>query len=81
MNKSDNEFVEARNGLYQTEAMRLQQEANNYTKELEHTRKILMILTDNYKQTQEQLQEIKDKIDEKIGEAQAADEDDNANAR
>lgn len=53
MNKSDNEFVEARNGLYQTEAMRLQQEANNYTKELEHTRKILMILTDNYKQTQE----------------------------
>ena len=51
--------------------MRLQLEANNYTKLLEHERKKLMILTDNYRQTQEQLQEIKAKIDEKIGEAQA----------
>lgn len=34
-----------------------------------------MILTDNYKQTQEQLAEIKSKIDEKIGEAQAEDGD------
>ena len=53
MNNSDNEFVEARNGLYQTEPMRLQQEANNYTKFKEHEHKKLMILTDNYKQVQE----------------------------
>lgn len=51
--------------------MRLQQEANSYTRWLEHERKRLLILTDTYKQTQEQLQEIKCKIDEKIGEAQA----------
>lgn len=50
-NHSDEEFVAARTGLYQTEPMRLQQEANNYTKKCEHERKKLMILTDNYKQT------------------------------
>ena len=48
---SDDEFVAARNGLYQTEPMRLQQEANNYTRQLEHERKTLLILEDNYKQT------------------------------
>ena len=66
---SDDEFVAARNGLYQTEPMRLQQEANNYTRLVEHERKRLLILTDTYKQTQEQYQEIRDKIDEKIGES------------
>lgn len=39
--------------------------------------KKLMILTDNTKQTQEQLKEIKAKIDEKIGEAQALDREAN----
>lgn len=48
-NGSDEEFVAARAGLYQTEPMRLQLEANNYTKLLEHERKKLMILTDNYR--------------------------------
>ena len=56
---TDDEFVEARNGLYQTETMRLQQEANNYTRQLEHERKRLLIATDNEKQMQEQLAEIK----------------------
>lgn len=37
---------------------------------MEHERKRLLILTDTYKQTQETLQEIKDKIDEKINENQ-----------
>ena len=46
---SDDEFVAARNGLYQTESMRLQGEANYYTKELEHENKKLMIATDNEK--------------------------------
>lgn len=73
-NNSDEEFVQARAGLYQTEPMRLQLEANNYTKKVEHERKKLMILTDNYRQTQEQLQEIKAKIDEKIGESQQSDD-------
>ena len=50
--------------------MRLQQEANNYTRLVEHERKRLLILTDTFKQTQERHQEIRDKIDEKIGEAQ-----------
>ena len=45
--------MQARAGLYQTEPMRLQLEANNYTKKVEHERKKLMILTDNYRQTQE----------------------------
>jgi len=49
----DDEFVAARQGLYQTEPMRLQSEANNYTRQLEHERKRLLILTDTYKQTQE----------------------------
>ena len=64
----DEEFVAVRQGLYQTEPMRLQSEANNYTRQLEHERKRLLILTDTYKQTQEQLQEIKTKIEEKINE-------------
>jgi len=73
---SDDEFVAARNGLYQTEPMRLQQEANNYTRQVEHERKRLLILTDLYKQEQEKLQEIRDKIDEKIGENKETDEGD-----
>ena len=50
---TDEEFVAARNGLYQTEPMRLQQEANNYTRQLEHERKRLLIATDNEKNMQE----------------------------
>ena len=65
---TDDEFVAARNGLYQTEPMRLQQEANNYTRQLEHERKRLLIATDNEKNMQEQLQEIKQSIEDKINE-------------
>ena len=65
---SDDEFVAARNGLYQTESMRLQGEANYYTKELEHENKKLMIATDNEKQLLEQYAEIKQSIQDKINE-------------
>ena len=65
---SDDEFVAARNGLYQTEPMRLQQEANNYTRALEHERKRLLIATDNEKQMQEQLAEIRQSIEDRINE-------------
>ena len=64
----DDEFVAARQGLYQTEPMRLQAEANQYTRQVEHERKRLLILTDTYKQTHEQLLEIKQKIEDKINE-------------
>ena len=71
MNPSaDEEFVAVRTGLYQTEPMRLQQEANNYTRQLEHERKRLLIATDNEKQLQESLAEIKQKIEDKITEMQ-----------
>ena len=50
---SDEEFTAARKGLYQTESMRLQQEANNYTRKKEHEQKRLLIATDNEKQMQE----------------------------
>ena len=49
--------------------MRLQAEANYYTRQCEHERKSLHILSDDYKKMQERLTEIKQKIEEKIGEA------------
>ena len=70
MQNSDEEFVQARNRLYQTEPMRLQAEANYYTQQLEHERKKLLIATDNEKQMREQLAEIKQKIEDKITEMQ-----------
>ena len=56
------EIVQQKNALYETEADRLQREADNYTKALEHERKRLLILEDQYKSTKEQLEEIQNKI-------------------
>lgn len=52
--------------MYETEAQRLQREADNYTKKLEHERKKYLILEDQYKQTLETLNEIKAQIKQKI---------------
>ncbi len=45
-------------GLYESEAHRLQREADNYTKTLEHERKHLMILKDNIKNWNENINTI-----------------------
>ena len=58
----DDEIEQQKNALYETEADRLQREADAYTKALEHERKRLLILEDQYKQTNEQLEEIQTKI-------------------
>ena len=52
--------------MYETEPARLQREADDYTKNLEHERKRDLIIGDLYRQTKEQLDEIKGKIKEKI---------------
>lgn len=56
---SSSRFTEG--GIYETEAHRLQREADNFTKKYEHERKRFMILDDQYKQA---LKEKKAKEDE-----------------
>ena len=58
----EEEIEQQKNALYETEADRLQREADTYTKLLEHERKRLLILEDQYKQTRESLEEIQGKI-------------------
>ena len=41
--------------MYESEALRLQREADNFTKHFEHEKKRLMILEDQYKQACEEL--------------------------
>jgi hypothetical protein len=41
--------------MYESEALRLQREADNFTKKFEHEKKRLMILEDQYKQACEEL--------------------------
>mmetsp|Transcript_23943 Transcript_23943/g.36667 ORF Transcript_23943/g.36667 Transcript_23943/m.36667 type:complete len:130 (-) Transcript_23943:1074-1463(-) len=43
--------------MYESEALRLQREADNFTKKFEHEKKRLMILEDQYKQACEELVE------------------------
>ena len=45
----EEEIEQQKNALYETEADRLQREADTYTKLLEHERKRLLILEDQYK--------------------------------
>ena len=58
----EEEIERQKNALYETEADRLQREADTYTKNEEHESKRLLILEDQYKQTKEQLEEIQGKI-------------------
>jgi hypothetical protein len=53
-------------GLHETEVQRLQREADEYTKMLEHERKRYLILEDQCKQMQTEFDEKKDKIKEMI---------------
>lgn len=53
-------------GLYETEIQRLQREADNYTRALEHERKRFAIINEEYNQEQKALDEIYGKIKEKI---------------
>lgn len=48
--------------MYETEANRLQREADDYTKNLEHEKKTLLITKDQYKQVGEQVKQINDRI-------------------
>jgi len=40
--------------MYESEALRLQREADNFTKKFEHEKKRLMILEDQYKQAEDE---------------------------
>lgn len=53
-------------GLYETEVQRLQREADDYTRALEHERKRFAIVNEEYNQEQKVLDEIRNKIKEKI---------------
>ena len=53
-------------GLYESEAHRLQREADNYTKDLEHERKHFMILKDNIKNWNENIDSVNASIKDKI---------------
>ena len=53
-------------GLHETEVQRLQREADDYTKKLEHERKRYLILEDQIKQMLTEYNEKKDKIKEMI---------------
>jgi chromosome segregation ATPase len=46
-------------GIYESETQRLQREADNFTKKLEHERKRFMILEDQLKQAQSEFDEKK----------------------
>jgi biotin synthase-related radical SAM superfamily protein len=53
-------------GLYETEPQRLQREADEYTKMLEHERKRYLIMEDQYKQLSMEYDEKKEKIKQMI---------------
>ena len=53
-------------GYYETEPQRLQREADEYTKALEHERKRYLILEDQYKQKQAEYHEQEEKIKKMI---------------
>jgi uncharacterized protein YeeX (DUF496 family) len=57
-------------GLYETEVQRLQREADEYTKKLEHERKSYLLLEDQNKQLKTQLSTIYDEIKKKIPDAE-----------
>jgi hypothetical protein len=48
--------------MYESEAVRLQREADNFTKKFEHEKKRLMMLEDQYKQACDELNEKKKQI-------------------
>lgn len=48
---------------FESEAQRLQREADNFTKHFEHEKKRLMILEDQYKQTCDELKQKKAALD------------------
>ena len=47
---------------YESEAQRLQAEADNFTKKFEHAKKKLMVLEDSYKQAFEEMEEKKERL-------------------
>jgi hypothetical protein len=63
---SNHDNTGAPGGLYETEIQRLQREADNYTRALEHERKRYAIINDEYNQEMKTLDEIYGKIKEKI---------------
>jgi hypothetical protein len=48
--------------MYESEALRLQREADNFTKKFEHEKKRLMILEDQYTQACKELKEKKEHL-------------------
>lgn len=64
MDSTDQEYQIG--GRYETEAQRLQREADEYTKKLEYERKKYLIGEDQYKQSQAEYNEMKKKIKEMI---------------
>jgi chromosome segregation ATPase len=49
--------------MYESEILRLQREADNFTKHFEHEKKRLMILEDQYKQADEELKQKKTSLE------------------
>ena len=56
-------------GLYETEVQRLQREADEYTKKLEHEHKSYLLLEDQQKQLKAQLATVYFEIKKKIPDA------------
>ena len=65
MDSTDREY-QSGVGRYETEAQRLQREADDYTKKLEYERKRYLIGEDQYKQSEAEYNEMKKKIKEMI---------------
>ena len=65
-NETDGGADQQVGGLHETEVQRLQREADDYTKKLEHERKRYLILEDQIKQMLTEYNEKKDKIKEMI---------------
>mmetsp|Transcript_34684 Transcript_34684/g.33871 ORF Transcript_34684/g.33871 Transcript_34684/m.33871 type:complete len:135 (+) Transcript_34684:23-427(+) len=63
---SQSDTSQAYGGLWETEPQRLQREADDYTKKLEHERKRYLILEDQYKQMENEYNEKKEKIKQMI---------------
>jgi len=49
--------------MYESEALRLQREADNFTKKFEHEKKRLMILEDQFNQAEAELKEKQSQLD------------------
>ena len=66
--KKDDEYEETSKKLYVSETMRLQGEADMFTRLLEHERKNLLLAKDAYKNKKKELEEVQEKIEGKVKE-------------